>query len=103
MDISEKATSSCSRFASVITGEFTEVTYNNYYYDAVSVIHVIEHLPQPLKYIERIKRRTDQMATTLQRCRIEFDRRIVDFIYHGFSWIDTETVLCPSFLYFSVV
>ena len=56
IDISKKATEVCKKYANVETGELPNIAYEKNYFDVVTMIHVIEHLFNPLAYIEKIKK-----------------------------------------------
>ena len=55
IDISNKATQICKKYANMQTGELPEVSYGINYFDVITMIHVIEHLHNPLGYIKKIK------------------------------------------------
>jgi len=54
IDISEKATNICKKYARVKTGDLISAEYRDDYFDVITMIHVIEHLHEPLKYIGAI-------------------------------------------------
>ncbi len=55
IDISKKAAEVCKKYAIMETGELTKANYKNNYFDVVTMIHVVEHLLNPLAYIDKIK------------------------------------------------
>ena len=54
-DISKIALDHCSKYGKTINGELPKLDLNPDIFDVVSMQHVIEHLPNPIEYIDKIK------------------------------------------------
>ena len=54
-DISKMALDHCAKYGKTIHGELPKLELNPDIYDVVSMQHVIEHLSNPIEYIDRIK------------------------------------------------
>ncbi|MGA1823437.1 MAG: class I SAM-dependent methyltransferase [bacterium] len=56
IDISNKAIKLSSRYASVKTCELPNANYSQEFFDVITMIHLIEHLTDPILYIETVKK-----------------------------------------------
>ena len=56
VDVSISALRHCSKYAKTFHGELPDIKFDSDTFDIVVMNHVIEHLPEPLKYINEVRR-----------------------------------------------
>ncbi len=56
VEVSSLALDSARRFAQVKQGEFPSLNYESNYFDVVVMNHVIEHVPNPVEYVQACRR-----------------------------------------------